>query len=75
MPTELRKRISVKLPKKGKLTECNCWREIALLSLPSKKFSRIILDRIKYAIGIGLRQQQVTFVKIVVGLTSLTTSG
>jgi hypothetical protein len=46
------------LPKEGHLTECKCWREIALLSLQSKKFSRIILDRIKTVIGIDLRMQQ-----------------
>jgi hypothetical protein len=66
MPAELRKRISVKLPTKGNLTECNCWREISLLSLQSKKFPSISLDVIKNVFGINLRQQQATFVKIVV---------
>jgi hypothetical protein len=42
-----KKGMIVKLPKKGDTTSCNNWKGITLLSVPSKVFSRIILNRIK----------------------------
>ena len=46
----------VKLPKKGDLTNCNNWRGITLLSIPSKIFSRIIINRIKTAVDAKIRR-------------------
>jgi hypothetical protein len=35
------------MPKKGDLSNCNNWREITLLSIPSKILTRVILNRIQ----------------------------
>ena len=40
----------VKLPKKGHLGLCKNWMGIMLLSIPSKVFYRIIVERLKYAL-------------------------
>ena len=40
----------IRLPKKGNLSECNNWRGITLLSITSKAYSRIILQRITTAV-------------------------
>ena len=40
----------MKLPKKGDLGLCNNWRGIMLLSIPSKVFCRIILQRLEDAL-------------------------
>lgn len=53
----------IKLPKKGDLSNCNNWRGITLLSIPSKAFSKIIIDRIKTAVDKQLRQEQAGFRK------------
>jgi hypothetical protein len=53
----------VKLPKKGNLQNCDNWRGITLLSIPSKIFCRILLRRIDSAIDSRLRQEQAGFRK------------
>lgn len=53
----------IKLPKKGDLTNCNNWRGITLLSIPSKNFSKILIDRIKTSADDHLRQEQAGFRK------------
>ena len=53
----------IKLPKKGDLGDCNNWRGITLLSLTSKVFCRIILQRIIAAVDTILRQEQAGFRK------------
>ena len=50
-----------KLPKKGDLGDCNNWRGIALLSLTSKVFSRIVLSRLTAVLEKDLRPQQAGF--------------
>jgi hypothetical protein len=40
------KGLLIKIPKKGALTKCGDWRAISLLSIPSKIFIRINLNRI-----------------------------
>ncbi|KAJ8356898.1 hypothetical protein SKAU_G00196920 [Synaphobranchus kaupii] len=52
-----------KIPKKGNLQNCNNWRGITLLSIPSKVFCRILLGRIDTAIDTKLRQEQAGFRK------------
>ena len=63
MPKDWKDGIIIPLPKKGDLKDCNNWRGIALLSVPGKVMSGIILERIKAAIDCSLRQQQAGFRK------------
>ena len=63
MPTEWKTGMLVTLPKKGNLSECKNWRGIMLLSVPSKIFCRIILDRIKETVDKKLRKEQAGFRK------------
>ncbi|PVD22606.1 hypothetical protein C0Q70_18425 [Pomacea canaliculata] len=51
----------VKLPKKGDLSQCNNWRGIMLLSIPSKVLTRIILERLKKALDMRMRPEQAGF--------------
>ena len=53
----------IKHPKKGNLSKCNNWRGITLLSIISKAFCRIILQRITTAVDKLLRQEQAGFRK------------
>ena len=62
-PSEWKTGTIVKLSKKGDLGNCNNWRGITLLSLTSKIFSRIILQRITTAVDGILRQEQAGFRK------------
>jgi len=43
IPDDWRKGLLVKLPKKGDLSLCNNWRDITLLSIPSKILCSVIL--------------------------------
>ena len=61
IPNDWNKGLIVKLPKKGDLQHCDNWRGIILLSVPSKIFSRVLLNRIEGAIYVKLRQEQVGF--------------
>lgn len=58
-----RRGVIVKLPKKGDLGDCNSWRGIAIFSLTSKVFGRIILQHITTAVDDILRQEQAGFRK------------
>ena len=49
------------LPKKGDINNCNNWRGITLLSIPSKIFSKKIIARIKTAVDNKLRSEQAGF--------------
>lgn len=53
----------VKLPKKGHMTDCNNWRGISLLSIPSKILSKIIVNRNKTTVDNKLRTEQAGFRK------------
>lgn len=46
IPHNWAKGIIIKLPKKGDLSDCNNWRGVTLLSVPSKIFLRVLLNRI-----------------------------
>ena len=61
VPQEWRKGYIIKLPKKGDLSECKNWRGIQLVFLPSKIFTRIILERIRAAVDEKLRDEQAGF--------------
>ena len=63
IPADWCKGLIIKLPKKGDLSNCDNWRGITLLSLPSKIFCRILLDRINSALDTKLRPEQAGFRK------------
>ena len=48
---------------KGDLSNCDNWRGITLLSIPSKVFCRVLLKRIDCALDVKLRQEQAGFRK------------
>ena len=58
IPNDWNKGLIVKLPKKGDLQQ---WRGITLLSVPSKIFCRVLLNRIEGAIDVKMRQEQAGF--------------
>jgi hypothetical protein len=60
-PTDCKEGLKIKIPKKGAITKCNNWRGITLLSIPSKLFSRILLNRIKNVVELHLRKEQAGF--------------
>ena len=47
IPRDWNKGVIIKIPKKGDLQNCDNWRGITLLSMPSKIFCRILLNRIE----------------------------
>ena len=53
--------VIVKIPKKGDLTECGNWRGITLISVPSKVFERVLIDRIRDGVNNKLRDEQAGF--------------
>ena len=55
--------VIVKIPKKGPLNNCNSWRGITLLSVPSKILAKLIIGRISEAADQRLRQEQAGFPK------------
>ena len=61
VPKDWKKGYIIKLSKKGDLSKCKNWRAIQLLSLPSKIFTRIILERIRAAVDKKLRDEQAGF--------------
>ena len=61
IPNDWNKGLIVKLPKKGYLQHCDNWRGITLLSVPSKIFCRVLLNRIEGAIDVKQRQEQTGF--------------
>ena len=46
IPRDWDKGLIIKIPKKGDLQNCDNWRGITLLSMPSKIFCRVLLNRI-----------------------------
>jgi len=55
VPDGWRRSLLIKLPNKGDLSHCKNWRCIMLLSMTSKVFCRVILERIKTALDGKLR--------------------
>ena len=58
---EWKKSLIVKVPKKGDLTECDNYRGISLLSVPSKIVCRVLIDRVKSGVDEIIRQHQAGF--------------
>jgi hypothetical protein len=63
MPEDWRKGILIKIPKKGNLSECNNWRGITLLSIPSKIMTIVMLNRIQEKCDQRLKKEQARFRK------------
>ena len=63
IPSDWKEGYIVKIPKKGDLSSCSNYRGISLLSVPSKIFNRVILNRIKDAVDPSLRDNQAGFRK------------
>ena len=58
----------IKIPKKGDLSNCNTWRVVTLLSIPSKILTRIILNRIQNTVEQHLRKKKLDSTKTIVVL-------
>lgn len=63
IPDEWTKGVIVKIPKKGALSNCNNWRGITLLSVPSKILVKVIMQKISDAVDKQLRKEQAGFRK------------
>jgi len=63
VPDDWTKGVIVKIPKKGVLNDCNNWRGITLLSVPSKILAKIIIRRMSDAVDNTLRKEQAGFRK------------
>lgn len=63
IPADWKNGLIVKIPKKGDKTKCKNWRGIFLFSIPSKVFSRIILNRLEAALDPYIRREQAGFRK------------
>jgi hypothetical protein len=61
MPNDWKCGLQIKIPKKGDTANCDNWRGITLLSIPSKVFTRILLNRIKEHVNDRLRKEQAGF--------------
>ena len=61
IPGDWSKGIIIKIPKKGDKGNCDNWRGITLLSIPSKILCRIILKRMDKAIDKELREEHAGF--------------
>ena len=61
MPNDWRCGLLIKIPKKGDTVNCDNWRGITLLSIPSKVFTRILLNRIKEHVNQRIRKEQAGF--------------
>ena len=61
VPTQWKKGLICKIPKKGNLQECGNWRGVTLLPLASKVLSRILINRIQLGVDSSLRKEQAGF--------------
>ena len=57
VPKTWKQGLSVKILKKGDLTEYRNWRGIILTSVPSKVFGRVLIDRIRDGVNSKLRDE------------------
>jgi Reverse transcriptase (RNA-dependent DNA polymerase)/Domain of unknown function (DUF6451) len=61
LPEDWLQGVLIKIPKKGDLSNCNNWRGITLLSIPSKVLAKVILNRISDKIDESIRKEQAGF--------------
>lgn len=55
IPDEWNHGVIIKIPKKGNLNDCNNWRGITLISIPSKIMAKIIIRGISIAVDVKQR--------------------
>ena len=58
LPKDWTEGVIAKIPRKGALKNCNNWRGITLLSVPSKILAKIIIQRIADTVDQQLRREQ-----------------
>ena len=63
IPEDLEEGLIIKIPKKEDLSNCNNWRAVTLLSIPSKILTRIVLGRTQNTVEQHLRKEQAEFHK------------
>ena len=63
IPEDWEEGLIIKIQTKGDLSNCNNWREVTFLSIPSKILTRIILNRIHNTVEQHLRKEQSGFRK------------
>ena len=63
VPEQWKEGLIIKIPKKGDLNECDNYRGIMLLSVPGKVLNRVLLERMKDAVDLTLRDNQAGFRK------------
>ena len=63
VPSDWQKQLLVPIHKKGSQSDCNKYRGISLLSVPSKVFTKIISNRLKPHVELLLRENQCGFRK------------
>ena len=61
VPADWTKGVIITIPKKGALSNCNNWRSITLLSVPSKILAKIIIKWISDVLDTGMRKEQAGF--------------
>ena len=61
VPADWIKGVIITIPKKGALSNCNNWRGITLLSVPSKILAKIIIKWISDVLDTGMRKEQAGF--------------
>ena len=61
VPSDWRKQLNIPLHKKGSRADCDNYRGITLLSIPSKVFTRVILNRLKPKAEASFRENQCGF--------------
>ena len=61
MPNDWRSGLIIKIPKKGDTANCDIRQGITLVSVPSKVFTRVLLNRIKEHVNQRLRKEQAGF--------------
>ena len=63
LPDDWAEGVIVKISKKGALSNCNKWRGVTLLSVPSKILTKLIIKRISQAVDQQLNQGRAGFRK------------
>ena len=61
IPADWTKGTISKLAKKGDLSDCKNWRGITLLSVTSKIFGKIVVERLKNGVDVRLRKEQAAY--------------
>ena len=61
IPKEWQQGVKVKLPKKGDASDYNDWRGITVISVARKVLCRILLQRFRASIDLGLQEEHAEF--------------